>query len=186
MNDDRFVESTAFGNLMLGAELVRETQAYYVTLRVPTAPRGEFAAQLAGLAELQNAEAWFAELTTLSFGGMMRERYESGLGFDALFGARIRDVGDDVTSDDDTQLRLDYGAQFVYRPSAIGMTLGAQGQATLSGDGNFAERTIHELRARLDYTTGRVRPAVGFVLPLDDTWREFLDGVVHLGVQFAI
>lgn len=185
MNDDRFVESTAFGNVMLGLEVVRETRAYYATLRVPTAPRGEFAAQLAALADFQNAEAWFAELTTLSFGAIMRERYQSGFGFDALFGAQIMDVGSDV-SDDDTQLRLEYGAQFVYRPSAIGMTLGAQGLATLSGDGNFAERTIHELRARLDYTAGRVRPAVGFVLPLDDTWREFLDGVVHLGVQLAI
>ena len=186
MNDNQFVESTAFGNVMLGVELVRETQAYYVTLRVPTAPRGEFASALAGLAEFQNSEAWFADATTLSFGGVMRERYESGFGFDALIGAQIIDVGDEVTVEDDTQLRLDYGAQFVYRPGVIGVTLGAQGVALLTGDGDFAERTIHELRARLDFTAGRVRPAIGFTFPLDDSWRELMDGVVHAGVQFAL
>lgn len=181
MHNDIF-ESSALGNLMVGVELMRGRATFCGTVHLPTAPNNEFFASSGGaLSESQNAHAGFPDVTTFSFGGILRDRGSAGVGFDLMGGAVIMDI-----DDADTELLLDYGAQFVYRPRAVGMTIGLQGLMGVTGEGGFSDRTTHELRARLDCTAGRIRPAIGFSYPLDDYLREALDGVVRLGLQVGI
>ena len=174
------IESSAFGNLMVGVELMRGRATFYGTVHLPTAPDGElFASSGGALTEIQNAHAWAPELTTFSFGAILRDRQPAGVGFDLMAGAVV------LNNDGNGELGMDYGAQFVYRPRAVGVTVGLQGLAALSGEGGFSDRTTHEVRARLDYTTGRIRPAIGFAYPLDEHMRAILDGVLRLGLQIG-
>lgn len=184
-NDD-FDSSQGLGNVMVGVEAMLGGGTYYATLHVPTASSGEVANFMALLADFHRAEAWAPDATTLSFGGIMRERGENNSGLEYQLGAAI--IGSSADTDDDLELVLDYGAQYVYRPGAVGLTLGLQGRAflTTEGDGSFADRTFHEVRTRVDYTAGRVRPALGIAIPLDEARRQIVNPILRLGVQFGI
>jgi hypothetical protein len=184
-NDD-LTSSEGLGNVMVGVEAPAGSATLYATLHLPTASSGELANFMAFLADFHRAEAWAPDATTLSFGGIMRERGENNSGFDYQLGAAI--IGSSADTEDDLELLLDYGAQYVYRPRTVGFTFGLQGRAflTAEGDGSFADRTFHEVRTRLDYTGGRVRPAIGIAIPLDEDRRDIVNPILRLGLQFGI
>lgn len=175
------LSSTGIGNIMLGVELARSRASFYGTVRLPTASDDEFANILAFITDIQRFEAWIPDVTTLSVGAILRDRRPSGHGFDFQFGAGFL-----IPDEGDTDVVLDYGAQYVYRPRAVGFTAGLQGRASVTGDGDFGERTLHDLRLRVDYTSGRLRPAIGFTIPFDDDVRESMNGVLRLGLQVGI
>ena len=181
--DDDFTTSQGLGNIMLGVEGAHNYGTFYATLRLPTASEGELANFMAYITDFYRFEAWIPNAVTLSFGAVMRERQDNHGGLDFLLGAAVMGVEET----DDVELLLDYGAQYVYRPASIGVTVGVQGRALTTGEGTgFDQRTWHELRARLDYTSGRVRPALGVSVPLDEATRSVFDVALRLGAQVAL
>lgn len=172
--------STGIGNIMIGAYGKRGSTTLYGTIRLPTASE-EFANLFATLSELPNVQTWVPDITSVSLGGIYRHRRPNGHGIDAQLGGVI------VKPDEgDWELVLDYGVQYVYRPGQWGVTGGIQGTAFATGDGSFSERTFHEARLRVDYTSARWRPAIGLTLPFDDDIQEVVNGVLRLGLQVGI
>ncbi len=172
--------NTGIGNIMVGAYGQRGRTTLYGTVHLPTAS-DDFANLFATLSELPRMHVWVPDITSVSLGGIFRDRRANGHGIDAQLGAVV------VKPDDgDWEMLLEYGAQYVYRPSQWGFTGGIQGLAFATTDGDFGERTFHDLRLRVDYTTGRWRPAIGLTLPFDDDLQEAINGVLRLGLQVGI
>lgn len=175
------LSSTGLGNLMVGLSGTRGKGTMYGTVRFPTASDDEPANLLAILGDIQRVEAWLPDVTTLSVGAILRDNRPSGHGFHFLLGAAFL-----LPDEGENEVVLDYGAQWVYRPSALGLTVGLQGRAGVTGDGDFGERTLHDLRLRVDYTSGQLRPAIGLAVPFDEDVREVLNAVLRLGLQVGI
>ena len=87
----------------------------------------------------------------------------------------------------DTEVLIDYGFLLVHRPRALGVSGGVSGRALISeSDPGFDERSAHEVRLTVDYTTRRVRPFLGATFPLDEGIRDIAPWVLRVGLQVAL
>jgi hypothetical protein len=169
------------GNVMLGLEGSAAGASLYGTLRLPTASNNASVGVPSILTNFYRLEAWAPDAMVLSVGAIWRDTARVNGGFDFQLGSAFVKV-----DDADLDVILDYGVQYVQRARAFGITGGLQGRGFATGTGNFADRTLHELRLRADYTGASVRPELGVRFPLDEDIRESIRAVIQLGVQFAI
>lgn len=68
------------------------------------------------------------------------------------------------------------------RPDFDEDDLGLTGRALLTGDGGFAERTVHQVGGTVGYDFGSVRPMVELRVPLDEGLREVVPYTIGVGV----
>ncbi len=81
----------------------------------------------------------------------------------------------------------DYGAQLYHVAGPLELSAQAGGVANLRGeDGNFGERSFHQLGLGGSYLLGAVRPGLVLRLPLDKDMTDVLDYVVGLTLQVPL
>lgn len=88
------------------------------------------------------------------------------------------------TSGGGSQWLLGYSAQLGYEARTFSASAGLTGRANLSEEGNFGERSTHQLGLAANLGLGKVRPGVHIRLPLDQDTRESLNYVagINLGI----
>jgi hypothetical protein len=173
-----FANETAIGNLLLGYEAGSGATRFIATVRAPTASENE-AALFGALSDVLQVEAFLPEVTSLRAGVLHRGSRTGRAAVDVHLSGVLF-----IPKEGDTDGALDYGVQGVIRPKTIGITAGIAGRAIVTGDNmSFAERTMHQLFARIDYTAGNVRPYVGVTVPMDDDVRDVVNATWRAGLQ---
>ena len=109
---------------------------------------------------------------------------ESNLHFRFRFGASALFSIDDATYQDDMEGYGIYGGQMWYNYGKSRFGGGVSGRILLTEDGNFGERSIHELSLFIMGRIGQLQPGFNFKLPLDDDFKQVLNHVVVLSVTF--
>lgn len=180
----RFGPGSTLGNPYLGVEVQREGSPMFVEIgaRAPLTSDSQFQAVTTGLAaDFDRMEAFMPN--TIPFTGMLnyRQKSASGLAF-RLRGGPSFLVG---TSGGGSQWLLGYSAQVGYETRPFNLNAGLSGRANLSGEGDYGERSIHQLGLSANLGLGQFRPGVHFRMPLDQDTREGLNYVVgiNLGIQ---
>lgn len=167
--------SSGVGNILIGYETADITE-FHFSARLPTAAE-EPSSFFGFFADVQRWEAFIPDVFSARFGVTHRGSMARGQGFD-VGGALVAFKPDNS----DLELALDYGAHYVYRPNALGVTGGIVGRAIVTVD--EGERTAHEARVLVDYTTGRVRPFGGIAFPLNNA-PNGLDWLLRLGLTLG-
>jgi hypothetical protein len=179
--------STMVGNVYLGLESRPDEGSggwFELGVRPPTAGE-EFAFLLGAAADVDRWEAFFPEVTTLRAAGHWRRAPRAGgVGVDLHVAPAVW-----IPEDGDTEMFAGYGARVLFAAPA------ARGGAGLSGrwlatedEGDFGERSTHQLDAAFDFLRGNVRPGVVLRVPLDEDG-IFLgsgDAVVGVTVNFVL
>lgn len=180
----RIGPGSTFGNPYFGLELQRAGSPLFVEIgvRAPLASDGQIQAITTGLtADFDRMEAFVPN--TVPFTGMLNlwKKSASGLTF-RLRGGPSFLVG---TKGGGSEWLLGYSAQVGYETQPFSLNAGLSGRANLSGEGDYGERSIHQLGLSANLGLGQFRPGVHFRMPLDQDTREGLNYVVgiNLGIQ---
>jgi hypothetical protein len=179
------VNSRAIGNIMIGVEGRRGNIALTGSIRLPTAPLGEPALGLGSFGDVHRFEAFFPDQLSLRGGLNYRPARTNAVNAD-LGAALVILVESDEETVGESEAFIDYGILFVHRPRAWGVSGGLAGRALITeGELTFDQRTAHEVRFTVDYTTSRVRPYLGATIPLDEGARDIVPWVLRVGLQVA-
>lgn len=179
----RIGPGSTFGNPYLGVEVQREGSPLFVEIgaRAPLTSDNQIQAVTTGLAaDFDRMEAFMPNTVPLT--GMLnyRQKSASGLTF------RLRGGPSFLmnTSGGGSQWLLGYSAQLGYEARTFSASAGLTGRANLSEEGNFGERSTHQLGLAANLGLGKVRPGVHIRLPLDQDTRESLNYVagINLGI----
>jgi hypothetical protein len=179
------VNSRAIGNIMIGVEGKRGNVALNGSIRLPTAPHGESALGLGSFGDVQRFEAFFPDQLSLRGGINYRPARTNALNVD-VGGALVVLVDRDNDTVVESEAFIDYGVLFVHRPRAWGASGGVFGRTLITeSEPDFDERSVHEAKLTVDYTTTRIRPYLGVTLPLDEGVRDIVPWVLRVGLQVA-
>lgn len=178
----------AFGNPYLGIEIRARNAPIFAELgvRVPLASEDNALSMAAGaITDFDRLEAFAPKYFTLN--GMMNFRRVGSSGFMI----RLR-AGSSLAINTDKQdferhadCFINYGAQLGYESRQLNIGTSFTGRANISLDeGNFNERTIHQLGFATSMRLGQFWPGLQVRLPLDDELKTYIDAV--FGVQLGI
>lgn len=181
----RFGPGSTFGNPYLGVEVQKQDSPLFAEfgVRAPLTSDNQLQAVTTGLvADFDRMEAFMPNTVPLTVMLNYRQKSTSGLTF-RLRGGPSFLVG---TEDGGSQWLLGYSAQVGYETEPFSVNAGFTGRANLSEEGNFGERSVHQLGLAANLGLGNVRPGIHFRMPLDQDTRDGLDYVVgiNLGIQF--
>ncbi len=179
---------TAFGNPYLGIEIRARNTPIFAELgvRVPLASEDNALSMATGaITDFDRLEAFAPKHFTVN--GMMNFRRIESSGFMI----RLR-AGSSLAINTDKQdyerhadCFINYGAQLGYESRQFSVGGSFSGRANISLDeGNFGERTIHQLGLATSVQLGQFRPGLQFRLPLDDDLKTIIDAV--FGFQLGI
>jgi hypothetical protein len=181
LSDDDETGTTGFGNPYLGVEFGRKAGCLRgeVGARVPLAPDDNAGMAVGLLGDfVDRAEAFAQDFVPITVGATHAcPAGESG------WSARFRGAGSIwiPTGDGDTEAMALYGIQAWYERDLV-IGAGVTGRAILSEDGDFAERTFHQLGAAIGYDLGVARPMVELRVPLDEEVREDIPYTIGIGL----
>jgi hypothetical protein len=184
------ISESALGNPYLGLELRGKNSLFFAEIgaRAPMTRIGNLAASMAILEEFADRlEAFIPEYLPLI--ALANFHYHSAKGF----AIRVR-AGPSfwINTEEryyggDNELYLLYSAQAGYETETVSYQGGATGRCVLTtDDGNFGERSVHELGMAASFGVGKVWPGVQFRLPLDADLKEVLDFSVGLHVAVRL
>ena len=178
--------STVIGNVYLGIETRHPEGGWFeLGVRPPTA--GEEPAALFGvITDADRWEAFFPNAVYIRAAGHWRNPpRDGGVGVD-LHVAPVVWIPEEGG---DTEMFMTYGAQaLLASPTARGgVGLSGRWLAT-EDDGDFGQRSTHQLTAAFDFLRGDVRPGVTLRVPLDEDGLFFgtADSVIGLTVNFVL
>lgn len=180
----RIGPGSTFGNPYFGLELQRADSPLFaeIGMRAPLASDSQIQAVTTGFsADFDRMEAFVPN--TVPFTGMLNFRQKSASGLTLrLRGGPSFLLG---TKGGDSEWLLGYSAQVGYETQPFSVNAGLTGRANLSGEGDYGERSIHQLGLSANLGLGQFRPGVHFRMPLDKDTKEGLDYVVgvNLGIQ---
>src|SRR5687768_13330965 len=179
--------STMIGNPYLGFETreVGDGGWFELGLRPPLASEEEFAF-LAGMAA--DVDRWEAFLPNAFFvraaAHWRDDPREDGIGADLRVAPAVW-----IPEDGDTELFATYGAQVLFHsPQARGgVGLGGRWLVT-EVEGDFGERSTHQLDLAADFLRGGVRPGLIVRIPLDDdgVFLGTADSVIGVTLNFVL
>lgn len=173
-----FSNETAIGNLLLGYEAGAGATRFIASVRAPTASENE-AVFFGVVSDPLQIEAFLPEMASLRAGVLHRGSRTGKSAVDVQLAGVLF-----IPKEGDVDGALDYGVQGVIRPQTVGVTAGIAGRALVTGDNmSFAERTMHQLFARIDYTVGNVRPYIGVTVPMDEDVRDVVNATWRAGLQ---
>lgn len=178
--------STTLGNPYVGVEIRGKDSpsSFEIGVRAPLTSDEEVAALVGAFADIDRFEAFLPDVVSLSGFGTYRSRTRNGVEF-VLHGGPIFAMQTDPDGGDQAELNLRYAAQIWYRPGAYALGLGATGRAFVTEDGNFGERTAHQVGIAANVDLGGVRPGIQVRIPLDEDLRDLMDFTVGLSLQVA-
>lgn len=149
----------------------------------------DFAAGVGILSDLDRMEAYVEDV--LSVGGRIgvQQRMESGLVLRARGGPTLwYDTGaTGADFDEVTELIVDYSAQAGYEAERFSLLGGLTGRTFVTGDGTFAERSLHQLGMSGIVTVGGVQPGITLRVPIGENASDAVQYVlgVHLTVPIG-
>ena len=174
--------SSAISNPYVGFELARAKWTFGLGFRPALAPDDEIAPEIGLYSDITQIEAWLPHVATLSTRFAYHNRAATGMIVDIGFAP----AGWIPTQGGDLELVVTHYGSLGYRGSKVWGALGLGGVLDVTADGDYGERSFYQLGATVGLTQGQVRPALHFLLPLDDAITSDLDFMVGLGVGIAI
>ncbi len=182
-----FFESTSntgLGNPYFGAELHFQDSPVFaeVGLRLPLVDEDNDAA-FAGIFTdaVDRMEAFAVDYIPLT--AYLNYRHQGAQGF----AVRLRggpSVFIATRDNDETEYGLNYAARIWYDGNQVRIGGGFSGRFILSGEGDFSERSMHQLGFNADLLVGQSRPGVYFRLPLDEDWNDVVNFI--FGLKFDV
>ena len=176
------------GNPYFGIELHGNNSPLYgeIGVRLPLAPdTDENEAAIVGLfTELvDRAEAFISDAIPIS--GAINYRHKNPTGFVLrLRGGSALWI--ETGEGDETELFLLYSVQAGYESSKFNFIGGFTGRWWLNEDGDFGERTFHQLGLAANVAFGVARPGISFRVPLDEDMTDILDIVYGLTLSLNL
>lgn len=174
--------SSAFGNPYLGVEMPRGEWSFDLGFRPALTPDDEVAPQLGVYIDITQIEAWLRHVATLAARATYRHHANTGMTVELGFApaAWIPTEGGDV------EVVITHFGSLGYSGSKVWTAFGLGGILLVTADGDLGERTLYQLGASVGLTQSQVRPALHFILPLDDAISTNVDFVIGVGVAIAI
>ncbi|HEX9654909.1 MAG TPA: hypothetical protein VGA99_14470, partial [bacterium] len=155
-------------------------------LRPPIMSDSKFNAASAGFsADVDRFEAFNPE----TFIAALRANYRQKMASDVVIRVRGGPVLFVYTNDagDKTDLLIDYSIQAGYEGTAVHLMSGLTGRFFASSDdGDFGERSVHQLGVSANLILGETRPGIHLRLPLDKDLREGIDFVFGLNLAVLL
>lgn len=174
--------SSAFGNPYLGFEMTNAKWTFGLGFRPALSPDDEFAPQVGLFSDITQLEAWLPHVATLSTRFTYHNQTSTGMTVDV----GIAPAGWIPTQGGDLELVVTHYGSVGYTGSKVWTALGLGGVLGVTSDGDFGERSFYQLGGSVGLTRGQVRPALHFILPLDDEITSDVDFVLGIGVGIAI
>lgn len=174
--------SSAFGNPYIGLETTRGNWTFDLGFRPAMTPDDEFAVELGLYSDITQIETWLPHVATLSTRFTYHSQASTGMTFDL----GLAPAGWIPTEGGDVEVVLTHYASLGYAGSNVWTALGLGGVLGVTADGDFGERTFYQLGGSVGLTRGQVRPALHFLLPLDDAISNDVDFMIGIGVGIAI
>lgn len=178
--------SSTLGNPYVGLQVIRDRVRFDFGGRLPVADDDEFASFIGVAAELERMEAFLPDVASLSGALRIETGPANGMNFAVFVGPSLLVfTGDDVLNDDN-EVMLTYGIEPAYRGTSVRAGARLLGRYAATGEGAFADRSMHQLGLFADFGAGRIRPGVHLRLPLDEDLREDLPWILGLNIQFVL
>lgn len=178
--------STSFGNPYIGLEVGGETGLIHEAgIRGPLASDDEFATQVGALSDITRLEAFLPSLATISLRSRYRFRDPGGTGF--MFDAGGGPSVWVPTERGDAELVLHHHMMAGYWGSSAWFLVGFGGLTAISeNEGSIADRTLHQAGASFGFTSGKARPALHVIVPLQTGFGSNVQIVLGLGVAITL
>jgi hypothetical protein len=174
--------SSAFGNPYIGLEQRQAEWTFDLGFRPALTPDDEFAAQVGLVTDVTQIEAWIPHAATLATRAAYRHQSTTGMTTELGFAPELWIP----TQGGDVEFVINHFGSLGYRGSKVWTALGIGGVLSLTADGDFGERSFYQLGGSVGLTQGQVRPAVHFIVPLDDAVNDLVDFAIGVGVGVAI
>ncbi len=182
-----FGSNTVLGNPLLGVEVLGPRGLRFeLSGRAPltTADEDSFADVIGALADLQRAESFMMDAVPVSAILTVERAVRPGLELRARAGATTIFDTSDYEEAESSLTSLDYAIFGSYSAGIARFGTGLSGRWDASADeGNFGERSVHQLGLTADVNLGRVRPGLAVRVPLDKDYREFLSSSIGFYIQ---
>jgi hypothetical protein len=178
----------AIGNPYLGVEFYGEGSPIFgeIGLRLPLAPDFDNGAVFIGYFTdfVDRVEAFVPDVLTASGFVNYMKREPSGF-FSRLRCGLTLLVATEKHAESDQCLL--YSAQAGYESEEAGFMAGVSGRYVLSEeDGDFGEKTNHQLGLAVSFAAGAVHPGISIRVPLDEDLSDWLDFVFGLTLGVPI
>ncbi|MEX2282176.1 MAG: hypothetical protein WEE89_06810 [Gemmatimonadota bacterium] len=96
-------------------------------------------------------------------------------------------TGDEEFGDNRNELLLTYGFEPVYRAASLRVGARFLGRYYATIDGDFGERSLHEVGWFADFAAGRLRPGLHLRFPIDeDYFRQNHRFILGLHIQVVL
>lgn len=180
---------TIIGNPYIGLELRKAGSPVFGELgvRIPITPDDKSIASAIGrFADFDRMEAFAPDVFTV----LGRINFQST----SASHVRIRVRGGPTLLfnsegflEDDTELLLDYSAQVGYVTQKVSVMGGLTGRLfATQTEGDFGERSVHQLGASATLISGQVQPGIHLRIPIDDDLDDILDFVFGLNLSVQL
>lgn len=184
---DTEISETVFGNPYLGVEVYGHESPVFgeFGLRLPLTSYDKYhATSFGAFSDYDRFEAFAPDLVSLSAKGNYLHKYNQFVSFRLRLGPTL--WINTSRSGGDTELRLDYAGQILYKYKIVSFLTGISGRFLLDSPNlDFNERATHQFSIAGSVGIGSFRPGIYFRTPIDGNLYDFLDYVfgLNLGVQ---
>lgn len=136
-------------------------------VRPPVTDEDEFAYLVGMAADADRWEAFVPNRVVARAAGHWRDDpRDGGLGADVRIAPAVWIPTEDEGAE--TELFATYGAQFLVHSAQARGGVGIDGRWLATEDGDFGQRSTHQIGIAFDFLRGGVRPGVTLHIPLDD------------------
>lgn len=170
-------DRATIGNPYLGIEVLASPRlTFEAGVRAPLADEENFGTLVGLLTEFPTrSEAFITDYVPLTAAALYDVRLNDNWLFRLRGGPSLWLNTDDAVDPEtderivlDTELLATYGGQLWYEAPRYNLGAGVMGRAALTEDGDFGERTLHQLGLSGNLVLGNVVPGLQFRVPLDD------------------
>jgi len=138
--------------------------------------------------ELERSEAFFRNVASLTAAIRVDAGPPTGAGVTFFGGpSLLMFTGDDEFGDNRKELLLTYGLEPVYRTASLRAGARFLGRYYATVDGDFGERSLHEVGLFADFAAARLRPGLHLRFPIDeDYFRQNHRFILGLHIQVVL
>ena len=180
------IDQTMVGNPYIGLEIRSRSSSNFVELgiRPPIASESKVLAAAVGIAtDSDRLEAFVPNLISLS--GKINQYNKGDSGGISWFRA-----GPTIwipTEGGDSEIFIDYAGLYGFEGIRLVISLGVTGRFLVTADeGNFGERSFHQLGGTASLRFGNLLPGVHYRIPLDEDSKRIIDHVFGFNLNILL